>query len=509
VPTLRIVFFDQLSEEMEHFKGATQSDYFFFFESKRYCTHVAHHQKKLVFWVASMRHFSANLIKRFPLSYYHDLDAHNAEESLVEVLVPVVKKYGIDKIVCSEPSEYDLLHEVKSLSSLLSLPVTILEDNRFLASKVFFSDWLAEQKKPIMENFYRRMRKVHHILLDEKGRPEGGRWNYDKNNRRVPDQNTNYPDLPSFPADFITKNSINLVRRHFPKHFGSIEPFKYAVTRKDALTSLAHFIDYRLPYFGDFQDAMVVDEPFLFHSHLSLYLNNGLLHAAECIDAAVCAYQSVKAPLNAVEGFVRQILGWREYIRGMYWSHMPDYRKKNFFSLTNPLPDFFWTGNTKMACVRSVVLETKTNAYAHHIQRLMVIGNLSILLGLNPNAVQAWFWVVYADAYEWVHLPNVYGMGIFADGGLLASKPYLSSGSYINKMSNYCKNCVYNVKKKVGPDACPFNFSYWSFLDARRSLLMDHPRMGLMFRILAGLDPDKVEKMKKQYQVFLKEVLDE
>lgn len=506
---LRLVFFDQLSQDMLHFDGASKEDYFFFFESKRYCCHVPHHKKKLVFWIASMRHFAEKIRKKYPLVLYHDLDAPDADLTLEAVLAPIVKQYEIEHIVCSEPSEFDLLEQVNALSSALSISVTVLEDNRFYASKAFFSDWIATQKKPMMEYFYRKMRQAHGILINHAGKPEGGRWNYDKENRGTPDGTITYPSLPTFKQDSLVEEAIGLVEKHFSNHFGSIQPFYFAVTQDAALASLHDFIAKRLPLFGQYQDAMVDGEAFLFHSHLSPYLNNGLLHPKVCVDAAVAAYARGDAPLNAVEGFVRQILGWREYMRGMYWHHMPSYREKNFFGLTRKLPDFFWTGKTKMACMRAVVEETQAHAYAHHIQRLMVVGNLSLLLGLDPDAVQSWFWVVYADAYEWVHLPNVFGMGIFADGGLLATKPYLSSGAYINKLSNYCQGCRYDVKKKVGVDACPFNFSYWPFLEAHRDRLAENPRMGMMYRIMDNMDPKVLASMKQQHGSFIQELLDE
>ena len=263
--------------------------------------------------------------------------------------------------------------------------------------------------------------------------------------------------------DAITQEVLRDVARVFPDHFGDLEPFHFAVTRKQALKVLKEFIEQRLPAFGDYQDAMIEGEPWMYHSHLSFYLNCGLLLPLECVQAAEQAYHAGTAPLNAVEGFIRQIMGWREYIRGIYWLKMPDYAKSNFLAATRSLPEFYWTGDTQMNCLKQCVLETKKNAYAHHIQRLMVLGNFALLAGIDPRQVNEWFLIVYADAYEWVELPNVSGMILFADGGYLGSKPYAAGGNYIHKMSNYCQNCTYKVTQKNGEQACPFNYLYWNF----------------------------------------------
>jgi deoxyribodipyrimidine photolyase-related protein len=283
-----------------------------------------------------------------------------------------------------------------------------------------------------------------------------------------------------------------VIETKFQDHFGEIKNFHYAVTREDALRVLTHFISERLSLFGDYQDAMIENEPWMFHSHIGLYLNIGLLTPLECIKKAEQAYINQQAPLNAVEGFIRQIMGWREYVRGIYWLKMPEYKTQNFFDAKKTLPDFFWTGKTEMNCLKQCITETKHNAYAHHIQRLMVLGNFCLLIGVDPNAVNEWFLCVYADAYEWVELPNVSGMILFADGGTLASKPYAAGGSYINKMSNYCKNCRYKVSLKSGPNACPYNYFYWDFLIRNREKLASNPRISMMYRMI-----DKMPKEKK------------
>jgi len=278
------------------------------------------------------------------------------------------------------------------------------------------------------------------------------------------------------------------------------------VTRADALRALDHFIEHRLSQFGDYQDAMIQGEPWMFHSHISFYLNCGLLLPLECARAAERAFHAGDAPLNAVEGFIRQIIGWREYVRGIYWLKMPEYAQENFLDAVRPLPAFFWTAQTKMNCLRQCVLETKQNAYAHHIQRLMVLGNFALLAGLHPDEVNKWYLLVYADAYEWVELPNVSGMILFADGGYLASKPYAASGAYINKMSNYCKNCSYSVSKKNGPDACPFNYLYWNFYLDNQSKLKGNPRLNHPYATLAKMDDMKRDAIRDDARRFLEDL---
>jgi deoxyribodipyrimidine photolyase-related protein len=334
--------------------------------------------------------------------------------------------------------------------------------------------------------------------------PTGGRWNYDDENRKPPARGLNIPPSFAVAPDKITQEVISLVGNAFADHFGDLEPFAYAVTRSDALTALELFIKTRLDRFGDYQDAMVQGEPWMYHSHIGLYLNCGLLLPLECIQKAEEAYRKGHAPLNAVEGFIRQILGWREFVRGLYWLKMPSYKETNFLGAERALPVFYWTADTQMNCLRQAILETRQNAYAHHIQRLMILGNFALLAGLDPNEVNHWFLLVYADAYEWVELPNVSGMALFADGGMLASKPYAASGAYIKKMSNYCDSCSYKVSTKNGPKACPFNYLYWDFIDRNAGKLRGNPRMGFVFKTLDRMSKDKRLAVKDDAQIFFK-----
>lgn len=335
-------------------------------------------------------------------------------------------------------------------------------------------------------------------------KPVGGKWNYDQLNRKTASNSIKPNKIFKVEPDKITEQVIKLVSSNFKDHFGDLSHFHFAVTRKDALRALKYFINYNLKYFGDYQDVMLEGEPWMYHSHISQYLNIGLLSPQECINAAEKAYNNKDASLNCVEGFIRQILGWREYIRGIYWLKMPRYYNSNFLNAKRKLPDFFWTGETKMNCLKQCITETKQNAYAHHIQRLMIIGNYCLLTGINPKYVNEWFMIVYADAYQWVELPNVTGMILYADAGYVASKPYAASGNYINKMSNYCKNCQYNVKDKTGEDACPFNYLYWNFFIINKLIFMNNPRLAFVYNTLDKMDSKYVQDIKNSSDSFFK-----
>ena len=362
----------------------------------------------------------------------------------------------------------------------------IREDNRFLCSRSDFARWAGDRQSLLMEPFYREMRRRTGLLMRD-GEPEGGRWNYDRDNRRrLPADHAVQP-RPRREPDAITREVLDLVRDRFADHFGDIEPFGWGVTRADALRDLDRFLREDLPHFGDFQDAMKEGEPFLHHATVAPYLNVGLLTAEEVCRFAEAEHREGRAPLNAVEGFIRQILGWREYVRGVYWTRMPDYARTNALGAKRPLPWFYWTGETEMNCLRTCIGDTRRHAYAHHIQRLMVLGNFALLAGIDPAQIEEWFLVVYADAFDWVELPNVHGMVMWADGGLMGSKPYAASGAYIDRMSDYCRSCSYDVKAKAGPKACPFNHLYWNFLIENDERLRGNPRLAHPYRTLDAM----------------------
>ena len=503
--TLRLVLGDQLSESISSLKDYNADDVILMCEVWDEATYVKHHKKKIAFIFSAMRHFAQDLKnKGFNLRYTKLDDPDNAGTFKGEVK-RILDQHRFDRVVVTYPGEYRVLTDMKSWEADFSIPVEIREDDRFLCTPDEFAVWATDRKQLRMEYFYREMRKKFHILMDG-DEPAGGQWNYDSENRKPAKEGLKIPSPCINPVDEITQDVISLVSKRFSSHFGDLEPFYFSVTRVDALKVLEQFIQERLIHFGDYQDAMLQNEPWMYHSHISFYLNCGLLHPLECVSAAEKAYHQGKVPLNAAEGFIRQIIGWREYIRGLYWLKMPEYAEENFFSAKRRLPDFYWTANTKMNCLRQCVRETKQNAYAHHIQRLMVLGNFALLAGIDPRDVNEWFLIVYADAYEWVELPNVSGMILFADGGYLASKPYAAGGSYINKMSDYCQGCSYKVSQKNGPDACPFNYLYWNFMDQNRAKLSGNQRIGMAYKTFDRMGADKQKAVRDDSARFFRKL---
>jgi deoxyribodipyrimidine photolyase-related protein len=348
------------------------------------------------------------------------------------------------------------------------------------------------------------MRRKTGLLLTRDGAPEGGQWNYDQENRSPIDRHYRAPTRLRFATDDITNTVIEMVASRFAEHFGDHHGFDWAVTRTDALAALDHFIKDALPSFGTYQDAMARDEPFLSHGLISFYLNAGLLVPMEVCKAAERAYHGGSAPLHAVEGFIRQVLGWREYVRGIYWQNMPGYDDLNALNASGALPELYWTGQTRMACMAAVIDQTRRHAYAHHIQRLMVTGNFALLAGIAPRAVNEWYMSVFGDAYEWVELPNTHGMALFADGGIMASKPYAASGQYIHRMSDYCASCAYSVSRKTGDAACPFNYLYWDFMARNRSILSQNPRISRQYFTYDRMAPEQQRDIAESSAKFLR-----
>lgn len=501
--TLRLILGDQLSHNIAALQDTQKDDLVFMCEVQEEATYVKHHKKKIAFLFSAMRHFAEELKEQGHDVDYIKLDTPDNAGSFKGELKRAIKRHNIDKIIITAPGEYRLWKDMQDWSDDLKVDVEIRDDDRFLASTEDFMDWAEGRKSLRMEYFYREMRRKYNILMDG-DKPEGGEWNYDSENRKPPKEGLDIPETYHAQTDEITNDCIKLVEENFNDHFGDLRPFHLAVTRDQALYALNKFIDERLNNFGTYQDAMVQGEPWMYHSHLSFYINCGLLSPLECIQKAEKAYHDDGAPLNAVEGFIRQILGWREYIRGIYWMKMPDYENENFLDAKRDLPQFYWDANTRMNCLRQCVTETKENAYAHHIQRLMITGNFALIAGIEPAQVNEWYLIVYADAYQWVELPNVTGMILYADGGLLGSKPYASSGAYINRMSDYCKNCSYSVTKKNGEKACPFNYLYWNFLIENQDKLQGNGRMGIPYSQLKKMDDEKIQAIKDDSARFFK-----
>ncbi len=501
--TLRFVLGDQLDRRLSSLADLDpERDVVFLCEVAEEATYVRHHKQKIAFLFSAMRHFAEALRADGIAVDYVRLDDPDNAGSFSAELARAARRHRPARIVVTEPGEWRVLQAMRSWQEATAVPVEIRDDDRFFASRARFREWAAGRKGLRMEYFYRAMREETGILMED-GAPVGDKWNYDAENRKRLPEGERVPARPSFPPDAITEEAIALVEARFSNHFGSLDAFNWPVTREDALLALDAFVETYLPRFGDYQDAMADGEATLFHSLLSPLINCGLLSPREVCAAAVDAFEDGRAPLNAVEGFVRQILGWREFIRGIYWLKMPDYAETNALDARRRLPDFYWTGETDMACMRAAIVQTRDLAYAHHIQRLMVTGNFALLAGIAPAEIEEWYLVVYADAYEWVELPNVHGMAIFADGGVFASKPYAASGNYIDKMSDYCSSCAYDVKQRTGERACPFNYLYWNFLMENEETLRKNRRMGVIYGTLDKMKTDKVEAIRTDAKRFL------
>lgn len=485
---------DQLSHGLSALRGFDPAqDVVLMAEVAEEGSYVPHHKQKIALILSAMRHFAQELAAGgFNVDYIRLDDPANTH-SLGGELARARERHRPEGVVMTEPGEWRLWQAMQGWG-----PIEIREDDRFLCSRTRF----AQMTTGRMEAFYRQMRRQTGLLMAG-DQPLGGQWNFDPENRKPLPRGAVPPRRLRFAPDANTQEVIQLVESRFSLHFGDLAGFGWPVTRDDALQALAHFLTDALPAFGDYQDAMRTGEDFLFHSLIAPALNIGLLTAAEVCAAAEAEYHAGRAPLNAVEGFVRQILGWREYVRGIYWSRMPGYAAQNALEAGRDLPAFYWTGETPMRCMAECIGSTRRNAYAHHIQRLMVTGNFALLAGIEPAQVAEWYLAVYADAFEWVELPNVLGMALFADGGRMASKPYAASGAYINRMSDYCKGCAFDPKERLGPRACPFNALYWNFLITHEAQLAANPRMAMPYRNLAAMDAGQREALRVQAEGFL------
>lgn len=503
VRNLVLVLGDQLSEELSSLSGFDPAqDVVLMVEVRAEAVYVNKHKQKIALVLAAMRHF-ARLLRLSGITVdYVDFEHTANTGDFSGEISRAVARHRPERVLVTEPGEWRVLEMMRAWPERLQVSVEIRSDDRFFCSRERFTRWADGRKEFRLEHFYRQMRRETGMLM-EGGKPAGGQWNFDVQNRKALPRNIRLPQRRRFEPDEITREVLHLVERHFPDHFGDLEPFGWAVTRQDALEALSHFVRDCLPSFGDYQDAMKTGQPFLYHAALSPYLNVGLLTAAEVCDAAVDAWRKGRAPISAVEGFVRQILGWREYVRGLYFHLMPAYPRSNHLGANRPLPWFYWSGESDMHCMAETVRNTRQHAYAHHIQRLMVTGNFALLAGIRPSEVEEWYLAVYADAFEWVELPNVHGMALFADGGLLASKPYAASGAYIDRMSDYCSSCRYDPKVKSGPGACPFNILYWNFLAENGEVLRGNQRLAMAYRNLDRIPEERLQTIRREAREFL------
>ncbi len=495
---LVLVLGDQLSEDMAALRAADKSDVVVMAEVMEEASYVQHHPKKIAFIFAAMRKFAARLRNAGWTVEYTELDDTENAGSIVGELLRRAEQHGCDTVLATEPGEWRLIAALQEAP----LKVEVMEDDRFLASHKEFEGWAEGRKQLRMEYFYREMRRKTKLLM-EGDKPAGDKWNFDHDNRKPAPDDVDFGGPMRFEPDETVEAVLDLVEARFGDNFGDVRPFWFATDQEQARRALTHFIKHALPKFGDFQDAMLNDNRFLYHAVISPYLNIGLLGWREICEAAEAAWKAGDVPINAAEGFIRQIIGWREYVRGIYFLEGPDYPSRNALGHNRDLPDFYWGAETKMNCVSKAVEQTGAEAYAHHIQRLMVTGNFALLAGIDPHQVHEWYLAVYADAFEWVEAPNTVGMSLFADGGIIASKPYVSSGAYINRMSDYCKSCAYKVSQKTGEGACPFNLLYWQFLMRHRDRFVKNPRMANMYRTWDRMDEARRETVLREADDWL------
>lgn len=454
-------------------------------ESSNYVRQRNYHRQKLVLVWSSMRHFAQELIAD------HWQVSYEIAENFLEPLQAWIKKHQITQLQITTPCDRPFKATIESWD--LSCEVVWLPDNHFLWNADDFVDWASDRKRLLMEDFYRETRKKFGILMDG-NKPIGGKWNFDQDNRQPPKKSLTTPKPLTFAPDAITQEVIDWIKQKNFSSYGAIDTFNWGVTRQQALEVLAHFVNECLPNFGTYQDAMITGEYTMWHALISPYLNLGLLEPMEVVDTVETAYYQQELPLNSVEGFIRQVIGWREYMHGIYYLQGEDYSQKNWFDHQQPLPEFFWDASqTKMNCIQQTLTQIESTGYAHHIQRLMILSNFALIAGISPQEIENWFHSAFIDAYDWVMQTNVIGMGQFADGGILASKPYAASANYINKMSDYCGQCHYQKSDRTGDQACPFNFFYWNFLLRHQEKLRGLGRMNLVLSHLKRMTPEEVD----------------
>ena len=484
---LVIVLGDQLDLRSAALVGLdSKLDAVWMAEVDQEATHVWSHKMRIAFFFSAMRHFRDALRKQGLPVHYHELSPHKDKDQgpdFSAILTDDVRRLRPERLAVVLPGDYRVKQSLESTAKTLRVPLQILPDSHFYGSPEEFAEFAEGRKSLLLESFYRHMRRKHGVLVTD-GQPEAGTWNFDNRNResfgRAGPGRIGRPH--SFRPDKTTQQVLDLVEQRFSDHPGSLAEFDLPVTRDQARLMLRDFVTRSLPLFGKYEDAMWTDEAFAYHSRLSAPLNVKLLNPRECVTKAVQAYNEGAAPLNSVEGFVRQIIGWREFIRGIYWLRMPDYANQNALHHQAAVPSFYWDGDTDMVCVRQSMGHVLRHGYAHHIHRLMVLGNLALMLGVHPYKFHEWHMALYVDAVDWVSLPNALGMSQHADGGVVGTKPYVSTGNYINRMSNFCRNCKYDYRQATGEQACPFTTLYWDFLDRHYDRFKTNSRMGMQLK---------------------------
>lgn len=503
---LKLILGDQLNLQHSWFKEVDSSEVFVLMEMRQETDYAPHHIQKVVAFFGAMRNFSEVLKQAGHQVHYLALDDKANRQQLEANLNFLIEKFNADGFAYMEPDEYRLDQQLKEYVLGLNIPSEVVGTEHFMTSRSELTEFFEGKKQLILEFFYRRMRKKFDLLM-QLDQPEGGQWNFDKNNRKK------WKGTPTIPEPFYPKaNDLEALKEMIEnagiKTIGSFDKnqFLYPLSRTQALEQLDYFCRYLLVHFGDYQDALHTDEVNLFHSRISFALNAKIIHPLEVVQTVITYYRehSDDIELSQVEGFVRQIIGWREYMRGIYWKEMPAYASMNALENTNPLPEFYWTGKTKMNCLHQSITNSLDNAYAHHIQRLMITGNFALLAQIHPDKVDEWYLGIYADAIQWVQITNTRGMSQWADGGIVATKPYVSAAAYIHKMSNYCDSCQYDKKKRVGEDACPFNSLYWNFLDDKKQFFAKNNRMAMMLRLLEKIPAEDLVQIKLRAAQILK-----
>jgi deoxyribodipyrimidine photolyase-related protein len=496
---LHLVLGDQLDAGSAFFEDVRAAEPVVLMELEEEATFVRQHQHRLVLFFAAMRHFAGELRERGMRVVYSAIgDPDNRGDFRAE-LGRRVAELGATRVRVREPGDWRVRERIEAACEDAGVELDVVPDDHFLCSTADFAEWRHGRKQVLLEHFYRHLRKREAVLMRD-GKPAGDRWNFDEDNRASfgKDGPPPYPEPPTHRADAITEDVIALVRRRYPDHPGDAATFALPVTRRQARYALKRFVEDRLPTFGKHQDAMARGRPFLSHSRLSNALNLQLLHPREVIAAAEEAYREGHAPLASVEGFIRQVLGWREFVRGIYMTEMPEYAERNALGASGALPASYWTGETEMVCVRESMRAVLDHGYAHHIQRLMVLGLYAMLLGVDPYRVHEWHLAMYTDAIDWVSLPNVLGMSQYGDGGLVGTKPYAASGAYVDRMSDYCEGCRFRPKEATGDDGCPITTLYWDFLARHRERLRGNRRMGLQLKNLDRKDDAELTAIRER-----------
>lgn len=503
--TLRLILGDQLNLTHSWFQKPDATVRFLMLEMRQETDYVIHHIQKVVAFFLSMRNFASEIEARGHQVIYFRLDDPQNQGSLEDMISKMIRVHSFERFEYLLPDEYRLDFQLKSICQNLKISSGAVDTDHFLTSRDFLTTFFAGKKTFLMESFYREMRKKFGVLMDGK-EPKQGQWNFDHDNRATLKDKKLLKKPLTHPKE--VKSLVDMIQKSGVKTLGEIdsEAFLWPTSRTESLEVLDYFCENLLVYFGNYQDAMTTWDPFVFHSRLSFSLNSKMISPLEVVSKVEAYWEShqEEISISQVEGFIRQILGWREYMRGIYWAKMPAFGQMNFFGHERPLPSWFWTGKTKMTCLSQSIGQSLKHAYAHHIQRLMVTGNFALLAGIDPTALDEWYLGIYIDAIEWVEITNTRGMSQFADGGIVGTKPYVSSANYIQKMSNYCNQCAYDAKKKTGHGACPFNSLYWNFYEVNRSKLEKNPRIGMAYRMLDKMS--NKQELLSQAGLYLEDI---